>query len=403
MGSVHDPPKILLLGATGYIGGTVLDALVASRDPFLAAVPRFTVLLRSHRSRATDRTADWVVDDEEDHRARRLSAAYGGRVACVPFAGLDDAEVVRAVAAEHDVVVNVGTGFHPGGTEALVHGLVKRRETHPDSPAWLLHLSGCTNIADRPFSGTPYPDREWDDADSEAIFTFEQAENARHWYPQRAAELAALGTAAGTGVNALSLLAPLVFGTGGGLFNRAGIMVPTVMNYVLARGHGFSLGYPAMGVIDRVHVADLADLYLLCLGRILAGRGAELPNGRAGIMLVENGRLDMNEISHACLDVAFAAGVLPRADGGPREKEVRTVTLAEAAELTAGNLEVAEAGWGGNKRMRGTLSRRLLGWTPTRGEAAWRRDLQDELQACLRGLRGVTIDGCIAERDAPGT
>lgn len=258
-------PPILLLGATGYVGGTVLHRLLSSTDTVLANV-QVSALVRGQE------------------RADKLKATYGDRIECILFRDYDETDLLADIASQHDVVVNAGSGFHPASAEALVRGLA----AGPDrgQPKWMIHTSGCSNISDRPLTGQAFPDREWDDADAAQVYRFEKAENEKHWYAQRAAELAALDAGRTRGVHVVSLQAPCIFGTGEGLFQRAGLVIPITMAYVVSRGYGFALG-AGTAVIDYVHVADLADLYAACVGEVLATGGAMLPSslrGDGGIM-----------------------------------------------------------------------------------------------------------------------
>ncbi|KAF9878448.1 nad dependent epimerase dehydratase family protein [Colletotrichum karsti] len=372
-------PRILLTGATGYVGGSVLHALLSHPSLTTTITPSnpITLPLRG----APDRLA-------------KLTATYGPRVHPVPITSLDDIPTITRLASAHDVVVNAGSGFHPPSAEALVRGLALRK-ARTKTPVWMLHTSGCSNIADKPVTGTPRPDVEYEDANAEAVFAFEEEENKRDWYPQRAAELAVLRTAEELGVQAASIQAPCIFGTGTGLFQTAGLMIPIMMGFVLGRGYGFTVG-DGSGVMDRVHVADLADLYVLCVLDVLQRDGANVPTGRAGIVFPTAGRTLTADIARKCLDVAFATRNLPK-PGGPRGKEVRTLTIEEAAVTTAGNASVAETGWGGHRKTKGTVARERLGWRPTRLDEAWERDFETELRAALSGRRGATIAACIAD------
>ncbi|KAI1082445.1 NAD dependent epimerase/dehydratase [Whalleya microplaca] len=368
------PPKVLLTGATGYIGGTVLNQLVTSTSPNLEAV-----------------TVSILVRGEE--RAAKLRGKYGDRIVCILFKDFDEIPLITEVASQHDIIINAGSGFHPASAEAMVRGLAQRKAA-TGKPVWMLHTSGCSNISDRPITDTAYPDREWDDADAEAVYEFEKATNEREWYAQRTSELAVLDTGIELGVNTLSIQVPNMCGTGEGLFQNASLMIPIMMGYVLARGYGFTLG-DGTGAIDYVHISDLAALYVLLLQKILEDGGKDLPTGKKGIIFPTNGRSRTYDIAQRCVDVAFETGALPKPDG-PQEKEVRTVDIAEAATTTAGNTVIAETGWAGHRLTKGTVARKL-GWNPTRGEDAWHQDFYDELKAALAGKRGVTIDNCINE------
>ncbi|KAM0328496.1 hypothetical protein ACHAQA_004903 [Verticillium albo-atrum] len=369
------PPKILLLGATGYVGGTVLHRLLTSPHPALAALPPLTLPVRGAP------------------RAKQLASAYGPRVTPIPFTSLDDTTHLRALAADHDIVINAGSGFHPASAQALVRGAADRKAT-TGRAAWVVHTSGCSNISDQPLTGAARPDAEYDDADAEAVVRFEEEENARSWYPQRKAELDVLRLGEETGVGAVSVQAPCIFGAGEGLFQGAGLMIPIMMGYVLERGYGFSLG-DGSGVIDTVHVADLADLYLAILVDVLENEGRNVPVGRKGILFPVSGRVKMWDIAEGCVRVAFENGALPKEDG-PREREIRKVSLDEAATTTAGNKTVAEFGWAGHRKTKATVARERLGWKPVQVGDAWEQDLKDELTAALEGRRGVTIGTCIA-------
>jgi hypothetical protein len=95
----------------------------------------------------------------------------------------------------------------------------------------------------------------------------------------------------------------------------------------------------------------------------------------------------MTDINATALDVAFAAGVLPRSDT-PQEKEIRLVP--------GGFCEIAERGWGGEKAVKGTIGQKVLGWNPKRSERDWEQDFEDELSAYMEGRRGITINSCVA-------
>ncbi|KAJ0160152.1 hypothetical protein CTA2_8468 [Colletotrichum tanaceti] len=370
------PPKILLTGATGYVGGSVLHHLLdcVSLSSTFSSSP-ITVPIRGGPDRAA-----------------RLTEAYGSRVKPVSIVSFDDVATLAALASQHDIVVNAGSGFHPPSAEALVRGLARRKEA----------LTGEGGGPAGPLTGVSRPDKEWDDARAEEVLAFEEAEDARDPYPQRTAELAVLRTGEELGVRAVSIQSPCIFGTGSGLFNEAGLMIPVMMDYVLRNGHGLTVG-DGTGCVDYVHVADLADLYVLCVLDVLERGGANLlllppPTGsgrRGGILFPTAGRTLTMEIPRKCLDVAFATGNLPR-EGGPRQKEVQRVSLEEAAETCAGNLAVTETGYAGHRKTRGTVARERLGWSPVRLEEAWNGDFETELRAALSGRRGLTMAACIA-------
>lgn len=369
--------RILLTGATGYVGGTILDHLVKSQAPSFKAV-----------------TVDLLVRTEE--AAAKLREAYGDRVNPILWpGGLTNIPFITETAANYDLIINTGSGFVADGAKAFIHGLARR--VKPGQPApWLLHISGCTNLSDRPITQTAYPDRVWHDADGNAVYEGIKSMDEADPYPQRTTEIGVLTAAEETGVKAISLNTPLIFGEGTGLFNKQGLVVPMLIRYVVERGYGFKLLETAN--FDWVHVEDLADAYLILAQRILEGRGVEeIPSGKNGIIFPAVGRVLHTEMIQWSLDAAFDGGVLPREDT-PKEKEIRQVTLQGIAdEATSGMLDIAERGWAGHKGMNGTMAKKL-GWNPRFLEDAFKQDFVDELNALKDGKRGgITLENCVAQ------
>lgn len=209
--------KILLVGATGYVGGTVLAQLFASTQASLQSLT-FDLLVR------------------REHQAQKLRSVYGERVKIILWSGLDDIHFIEQIAVHYDIIVNAGSGFITAGAKAFVDGLALRVKAGLPAP-WLLHLSGCTNLVDpsqRPF--------EWnDEQDGQAIFDFMKSLDTAEPYSQRTTEITVLEAAAEQGVQAVSLQAPCIFGQGTGLFNQQGLVIPLVLRYVVQHGHGFKL------------------------------------------------------------------------------------------------------------------------------------------------------------------
>ncbi|KAK1046534.1 hypothetical protein LTR74_017948 [Friedmanniomyces endolithicus] len=87
-----EKPKILLTGATGYIGGSILSHLLACDSSALKETP-ITCLVRG------------------EDRIPKLNKAYGGLVEPVIYRDLDDTEKTIEVASQHDIVVNTTLGF----------------------------------------------------------------------------------------------------------------------------------------------------------------------------------------------------------------------------------------------------------------------------------------------------
>lgn len=81
------------------------------------------------------------------------------------------------------------------------------------------------------------------------------------------------------------------------------------MNYVLKTGHGCQI-HDGSGQFGYVHVGDLADVYILLLGRILRGEDAVLPHGRAGLIFPCVGMLKWTDMAWGCVEAAVRRGLL---------------------------------------------------------------------------------------------
>lgn len=69
------------------------------------------------------------------------------------------------------------------GAERLIRDLARRM--NPDPPAsWLLHLPGCSNLANRPPLPLAHLTREWVGINGNAVYEFLRTEDARDPYSQ---------------------------------------------------------------------------------------------------------------------------------------------------------------------------------------------------------------------------
>ncbi|KAF1346530.1 hypothetical protein BDV97DRAFT_300645 [Delphinella strobiligena] len=351
-------PKILLTGATGYIGGSILTHIINSTHPALKNAT-ITTLVRG------------------EDRVATLKATYGDRVNPVLYKDLDDTDPAVAVASEHDIVINTTNGYHASSAAALVQGLAARKK-QTGKDVWMIHTSGTSNLADQPITKhylEADPAREFDDSKDD-IYGYEKERNARDPYPQRTNELGVIDAGLETGVRTLVIMSPLIYGKGSGAFNKFSIQIPSLVAATLKGGYGFVVGN-GEGVWDHVHVEDLAELYTLALFNILEKSGEDVPVGKEGIIFSANGREGWKGVAEKLAEAAFVAGKI-------ESKEVKEVGLQEAADVVpfaAGQLTLMELALTSNSRTKSVVGREKLGWKPTRGEEAWKKEFKDAVEA----------------------
>lgn len=353
-------PKILLTGATGFIGGTVLTNLLNSKAPVLK-----------------DATITCLVRGRD--RVMRLSEAYGSRVRPVLYRDLDDLDTTATTASEHDLVINTTLGFHSESGKALLKGLAQRKAA-TGKDVWLIHTSGTSNIGDQPISGKyidEVQEREFDDAKDD-VYSYEQERNAIHPYAQRHAELGVIDTGLELGVQTLVIMSPTVFGIGSGLFNKSSVQIPVYAESTIAYGRGIVVG-DGKGVCDHVHVEDLAELYKIAALDILEQGGAHLPSGKKGIIFSSNGRHTWSEFAQEVTDACYQAGKIP-------EHRVKSVSLAGSAKIIVlwGAIDetLVEYGFASSSRTISSVGRQL-GWKPSRGNEAWKKGFADDVRVVI--------------------
>ncbi|EMC99777.1 hypothetical protein BAUCODRAFT_30180 [Baudoinia panamericana UAMH 10762] len=352
-------PAILLTGATGYIGGSILTHLLDSQHLALKNVV-ITCLVRG------------------EDRVAKLNAKYGSRVKPVLHKDLDDTDRAIEVASQHDIVINTTIGYHPASAAALVQGLAKRKQ-QTGRDVWMIHTSGTSNLADRPISKgyvEDDPERVFDDSKDD-IYAYEKMRNDKELYPQRTSELGVIDEGVKLGVKTLVIMSPTIYGVGTGEFNVSSIQVPAYVNACIAKGYAMVAG-DGKGVWDNVHVGDLAELYALCLVNIVEKGGADLPTGKQGTIFSENGRHTWMDIAQGVADAAYEAGRI-------KSRDVRSVSLQEAADaITGGDPHIVELAMSSNSRTKGTVAREKLGWKPTRGPDDFKRGFTEEVKAAIQ-------------------
>ncbi|KAI5923384.1 NAD dependent epimerase/dehydratase family protein [Camillea tinctor] len=356
-------PRILLTGATGFIGGAVLTHLLNSSSPILSNTA-ITCLVRG-----TDRVS-------------KLKATYGDRVHPILYRDLDDIEVTTAAAAEHDLVINTTLGFHAASAQALLLGLAQRKAS-TGRDVWMVHTSGQSNLSEQTFSRTymeDTPGREFNDAVDD-IYDYEKQREALHPYLQRSTELGVIDSGLELGVKTLVIMSPTIYGLGSGLFNRISIQIPTYIRTALAHGRAIVVG-SGDNVNDKVHVEDLADLYTIIALDILGNEGKHCPVGKTGIMFSGTGRFSWKEVAQEVAEACYEEGKISN-------KEVESVSLSEAARLFTSyaadkvDEDNVELGLASNVRTIAAVAK-TLGWKPSRGEEEWRRGFRDDVKEILK-------------------
>jgi len=232
--------RILVTGATGYIGGSVAMGL----------------LERGHRVVGLTRGEDGA------ERLRTLGIE--------PLVGsLLSLRLLAEAAREADAVINAASSDDPFAVEAMLPAL-------EGSGKPFIHTSGSSIIADRGAGerselvfhedtpSVPLPERQGRLAVERLILS----------YGQR-------------GVRSCVLRPTLIYGRGRGL-NKHSIQVPRMLDLALSEGRAMHIGR-GENVWSHVHVDDIVDLYLLALEKAHPG----------SLFYAENGECSMRAVAEA--------------------------------------------------------------------------------------------------------
>lgn len=283
--------KIFVTGASGYIGGSVAARLVG----------------QGHEVRGLIRSSA---------KAEAVQAT-----GVVPVIGtLDDAALLTSEAQAADAVVNAADSDHAGAVEALLAGL-------EGSGKSFIHTSGTSLVGDEAM-GEP----------SDAIFT-EDTPVKPEPDKQPRVDLNKRIVDAAPGVRTIILCNSLIYGDALGAPAQS-VQIPPLVAQARESGVARYIGR-GLNIWSNVHVADMADLYLLALEKAPAG----------SFYYVENGEASFGELVQA---IADALGLGP-AQSWPAEEAV-----------ARWGRELAVFALGSNSRVRSDKARRELGWNPGR-------------------------------------
>ena len=278
--------KIFVTGASGFIGGSVAARLVQA----------------GHEVRGLIRDAAKAAD----LRAHGIEPVVGT---------LDDHDVLTREAQGSDAVINAASSDNRGAADALIAALA-------GSGKALIHTSGSSIVGDEAM-GEP----------SERVFAEDTPFTPE---PDKEARIALDNAVlAAPGVRGVVLCNTLIYGDALGPKAQS-VQLPRLVAQAKASGVAPYIGR-GLNRWSNVHIADVADLYLLALDKAPAGTFA----------FVENGEASFGEMAQA---IGVALGLEPQSMD------------RDTAEALWGR-EMAVFALGSNSRVRGRRARDL-GWTP---------------------------------------
>ncbi|KAF9007252.1 NAD(P)-binding protein [Hymenopellis radicata] len=337
--------KVLILGATGYIGGSVL--LRALERPGL----KVTALVRS---------AD---------KAQKLKTLIHD--VNVVEGTLTDASLLKELIKDTDVIIDTYSSDDMVGTANLLAGC-KAKYQVTGKKTEVIHVSGAALIADDA-RGMDVPSKVYDDANVEEMANIPEA--ALH----RNVDLEFLKAETEGYITVYLVIPAAVFGDVSNALVDAGIQKDNAAVFTLSirpvftfKGDVATIG-EGLNRWSIVHIDDLTDLMMIIFDKVL--KKEHVPHGKEGYYFAENGEIFAHRVA------AIAAQTYKTVRGEDAQKiEKRPLTKAELDMFFPGEMAVYIVALSANSRCVGTRGRKL-GWAPTRGVEALEKWVKETSRA----------------------
>jgi nucleoside-diphosphate-sugar epimerase len=226
--------RVFVTGATGYIGGSVAECLIASGYQVVGLV----------------RSAESIPLLKD----RGIESALGA---------LDDPEIVTNAAHEADAVIHAASADHPGAVVTLIAALERSGKT-------LICTTGSGIVADS-------ADGEY--AGSVVYTEDSYFEPVPFRRPRVAMNRLVREAAIDKGIRSVVICPSMIYGKGRGLQPDSD-QIPKIIALSKQVGAGVYFG-KGLNRYSNVHIDDLVDLYLLALEKAPGGSFFFAENGDA--------------------------------------------------------------------------------------------------------------------------
>ncbi|KAI0881628.1 uncharacterized protein GGS22DRAFT_172600 [Annulohypoxylon maeteangense] len=325
--------KTFLLGATGYIGG---DALKAILDQFPEQEPNVSVLVR------------------DEKKGEAIKAIYPN--IRIVFGSLDDTEVLVGESAQADFVFNLAHADHVSATNAIIAGL--RQRSAEDKTSFYVHCSGTGILLYDDMQTKTYgvaSSKIYNDWDGVSEMT-----SYPDAAPHRNVDKLVLGAGEDTHIKTAVVCPPVIYGIGRGPVNQRSLQIPLLIENFIKRGKAFQIA-EGKAYWNNVHIHDLSDLFALFFQEALSGDKKEVW-GTDSYYFAENGEAPWGDISAKTAEVMHSKGLI-------KDTDIEKLSPQDAAKI----FPHAPLVWGQNSRSSAIRGRKLLGWAPKQ------RSLEEEL------------------------
>ncbi|MCJ1457103.1 hypothetical protein MMC28_007469 [Mycoblastus sanguinarius] len=240
--------KILITGAAGYIGGSIVADFLADTN----------ILIEKEQMSAAVRS---------EEQAKTLSK-LGINVLQLDLT--DEKAVVESL-LHHDIsiVVHCASSINPALALNLITALSKQGEVSGEE-TYFIHTSGLSAF----YESTGWPSREIKDTGP----IFELEKQLADSFPIRKTNVAVIEHAKARGVTSFVVIPPTVYGRGSGEWNKLSVVFPIYVQASISRKTVYKFAENIK--VSGVHISDFTALYGRIIEKILQKEA--LPSGTEG-------------------------------------------------------------------------------------------------------------------------
>ncbi|KAF7316470.1 hypothetical protein MIND_00166100 [Mycena indigotica] len=334
--------KVLFTGATGYIGGSVLNRLLSRPD---ASKFEFTAVVRDAKK-------------AETLRSFGVKTVIGSH---------SDASLMEDLASKTDMVIATADCDDLVAAKATLAGLKKKFQSSGVPPVYI-NTSG-TGVLTEDSKGLVLSDTIYDDTNPAQIASL--ADTQMH----RNVDLAVTNADTEGYVKSFIVLPAIIYGypTGriieSGIQNGHSIIQPMLLRTALDRGR---IGVVGQGknMWPNVELHEVTDLFSLLIDAIASN--PQLDHGPNGYYFAENGE-------HTSYELSVAYGKVLAALGKLDNPEPTSYTQEELNKYFGGSAVL-----GTNARCRANHARAVLGWKPVKTTSDFFASLGPEVERLLK-------------------
>ncbi|KAI9656895.1 MAG: hypothetical protein M1821_003534 [Bathelium mastoideum] len=335
-------PNILITGAAGYIGGSLVADFLASSN---------TLLDKEHISAA--------VKSEEQASALSKSGVNVLRLDLT-----NEKDVVESVLHHKiNIIIHCASSINPSLPLNLVTALGKQREISGEQ-TYFIHTSGLSAF----YESTGWPAGVTKDTGP----IFEVEKQLADSFPIRKTDVAVIEHAKALGVTSFIVVPSVVYGKGSGAWNQLSVVLPIYVKASIARKAVYKFAENTK--VGAVHITDLTALYGQVVEKIL--QKEPLPSETEGYYFGITHELVWWEFLDRLTAALHSRGLV-------KSSETHTWPSDDvAAEALGVPAQFVQPLWNSGENI--AVERPYsIGWKPTWNKDRFLQNIDDEIEAVL--------------------